>query len=77
MLDPLTTAPGQGSNLHPGAAERPPILLHHSGNSPHSILKLVYIRAQKLGPGLYNYDVKSYTMTDFYGRGMRGFLSDF
>ena len=25
--------PGQGSNLHPGAAELPPIPLHYRGNS--------------------------------------------
>ena len=33
----LTTVRGWGSNLHPGAAEMPPILLHHSGNSSSAI----------------------------------------
>jgi len=29
---------GQGSNLHLGAEEMPPISLHHSGNSPIEII---------------------------------------
>ena len=32
MPDPLTHCARSGSNLHPGAAEMPPILLHHSRN---------------------------------------------
>ena len=42
MLDPWPTVLGGALNLPPSAAETPPILLHHSGNSSWPLLTWVW-----------------------------------